>query len=80
MIVSSMLTVVYLLPLAFRALFPPMGDPGPREFVRPGGTPGLVLIAIVLTSIACVALFALADPLARYLEPIRTTSFVEVAP
>lgn len=80
MIVSSLLSLIYLLPIAFRALFPPIGDTAPREFVRPGGTPALALTAIVLTSVACVALFLLADPLANYLAPIRTISFVEGAP
>ncbi len=80
MIVSSLLTVVYLMPAALRALFPATGDPGPREFVRPGGAPRLALIAIGITAAACLALFFLADPIANYLEPIRRISFVEGAP
>ncbi len=80
MIVSSLLTGVYLLPVALRALFPAIGDPAPREFVRPGGTPGLALVAIGVTAGACIVLFVLADPIAKFLEPIRTISFVEAAP
>ena len=80
MIASSLLSVVYLLPVAFRALFPPQGDPASRDFVRPGGTPGVALAAIVITSAACVVLFLFADPIAQYLDPIRTVSLVEGAP
>jgi multicomponent Na+:H+ antiporter subunit D len=80
MVVSSLLSVVYLMPVAFRALFPSQGDPAPRDFVRPGGTPSVALAAIVITAAACLVLFVFADPLAKFLEPIRTASFVEAAP
>ena len=80
MIASSLLSVVYLLPVAFRALFPPQGDPASRDFERPGGTPGVAVAAIVITSAACVVLFLFADPIAQYLDPIRTVSLVEGAP
>ncbi len=80
MIVSSLLTVVYLMPVAFRALFPAQADPAPRDFVRPGGTPGVALAAIMITAGACLVLFLFADPIANFLEPIRTVSFVEGAP
>lgn len=79
MIVSTLLGVCYLLPLAFRALFPPMAAPV-RDFVRPGGTPGVAVAAVVITAGACLALFVLADAMAAYLEPLRTESFVEGAP
>jgi multicomponent Na+:H+ antiporter subunit D len=80
MIVSSLLSLCYLLPLAFRGLFPPVGRPAPRDFVRPGGAPGVAVAAIVITAAACVVLFVLADPAAGYLEPLRKESFVEGAP
>ena len=79
MIVSTLLTLCYLLPIAFRGLFPPIAVPI-RDFVRPGGTPGVAVAAIVITAGACLALFVLADALATYLEPLRTESFVEGAP
>ena len=80
MIASSLLTVVYLMPVAFRALFPAQGDPGPRDFVRPGGTPRAALAAIMITAGACLVLFFFADPIANFLEPMRTVSFVEAPP
>lgn len=80
MIVSSLLSVAYLMPVAFRALFPAQGDPAPRDFVRPGGTPPSVLMALGVTAIACIVLFVAADAIAAYLAPIRTFTFMEVAP
>jgi multicomponent Na+:H+ antiporter subunit D len=78
MIVSSLLTVAYLLPVAFRALFAP---PGVRaaDFIRPGGTPAPVIAAAGVTALACIALFVLADPIATYLEPIGTITLMEGA-
>lgn len=80
MIVSSLLSLCYLLPVSFRALFPPVGDLAVRDFVRPGGSPGLALAAIMMTAAACLVLFFLADPVANFLAPLRTSSLVEVAP
>lgn len=80
MVVSSLFSMVYLLPVALRALFPATDDAPPRDFVRPGGTPGVALAAVCITAAACVALFFLADPIARFLEPVHTVGFVEVAP
>ena len=79
MIASSLLSICYLLPIAFRGLFPPMVAPV-RDFVRPGGAPGVAVAAIVISAAACLVLFVLADPIAAYLEPLRTESFVEGAP
>jgi len=80
MIASSLLSLCYLMPLAFRGLFPPIGAAAPRDFVRPGGTPGVAVAAIFITAAACAALFVFADAVASYLEPLRTESFVEGAP
>ena len=80
MVVSSLLTMVYLLPVAFQALFAANDEPPPRDFLRPGGTPGAVLAAICVTTAACIILFFAADPIARFLEPIHTGSFAELAP
>lgn len=79
MIISSLLGICYLLPIAFRGLFPPMAAPV-RDFVRPGGAPGISVAAIVISAAACFVLFVLADAVAAYLEPLRTESFVEGAP
>ena len=79
-IVSSLLSLAYLTPVALRALFPPQGSAAPREFVRPGGAPAVTLVAIGATTIGCIALFFLADWVASYLAPIRTVTFMEAAP
>jgi multicomponent Na+:H+ antiporter subunit D len=78
MIVSSLLSVAYLLPVAFRALFAPPAVKGP-DFIRPGGTPAPVLVATGVTALACIALFVFADPIARFLDPIGTITLMEGA-
>ena len=80
LIASSLLSLVYLVPIAFRALFPPMGETPSRDFVRPGGTPVTALVALCLTAAGCVVLFFLADWLAKYLAPISAVTFMEGAP
>lgn len=80
LIASSLMSIVYLATVSFRALFPPMGDVPPRDFVRPGGTPGTALVALCFTAAASIALFFLADPIANYLAPIATMTFMEPAP
>ena len=79
MIVSSLLTIAYLLPVAFGALFPPAGVKGP-DFVRPGGAPGPALAAAGITAIACVALFVGVEFIADYLEPLGAVPLLEIAP
>ena len=54
MIVSSLLSVAYLLPVAFNGLFSPAGVKGP-EFTRPGGVPGAALTAVGVTALAAPA-------------------------
>jgi multicomponent Na+:H+ antiporter subunit D len=71
MIVSSLLGLIYLAPIGLRALLPPAGDAGPREFIRPGGAAGPMVAALVITAGACLALFFLADFLAGYLAPLK---------
>jgi multicomponent Na+:H+ antiporter subunit D len=71
MLASSLLGAFYLTPVALRALLPPVGDVAPREFVRPGGTPPSVVVALMITAGASIALFFFADDLANYLAPIR---------
>jgi multicomponent Na+:H+ antiporter subunit D len=70
MIVSSLLGLLYLAPVALRALLPPVGDGSPRAFIRPGGAPGPAVAAVVATSIGCVVLFLFADAVTAYLAPI----------
>lgn len=70
MIVSSLLGLIYLVPVAIRALLQPAGDGSPRGFIRPGGAPGPAGAALMATAAGCVALFFLADAVASYLAPI----------
>lgn len=79
MIVSSLLSVAYLLPVAFRALYAPVDVTGPGV-ARQGGTPGPAVAAASITAIACLALFAGADFIADYLEPLGNVTLMEVAP
>ena len=79
MIVSSLLSVAYFLPVAFNALFAPAGVKGP-EFTRPGGAPGTVLTAAGVTAIGCLGLFIAAEFIANYLEPLGAFTLIEVAP
>ncbi|HOZ28666.1 MAG TPA: proton-conducting transporter membrane subunit, partial [Hyphomonadaceae bacterium] len=70
MIVSSLLGLIYLAPVALRALLQPVGDGSPRAFIRPGGAPGPVVAAVMVTAAACVVLFVLADAVVAYLAPM----------
>jgi multicomponent Na+:H+ antiporter subunit D len=70
MIVSSLLGLLYLAPVAIRALLPPDSDAPPRDFVHPGGAPGLTIAPLVVTAIACLALFFFANEITSFLSPI----------
>ncbi|MEQ1609130.1 MAG: proton-conducting transporter membrane subunit [Hyphomonadaceae bacterium] len=69
-IVSSLLGLLYLAPVAIRALLPPAGDGSSGGFIRPYGAPGPVVAALAITAAGCVALFLFADAVAAYLAPI----------
>ncbi|HEV7691588.1 MAG TPA: proton-conducting transporter membrane subunit, partial [Hyphomonadaceae bacterium] len=70
MILSSILSLFYLAPVAVRGLLPPDEDGKPADFIRPGGAPTLAIVPAVITAIACIVLFFSADAIARYLAPI----------
>jgi len=70
MIVSSLLGLIYLAPVALMALLQPVGDGSPRAFIRPDGAPGPVVAAVMVTAAACVVLFVLADAVVAYLAPM----------
>jgi len=70
LIVSSLLSMLYLAPIAIRGLLPPVNDAPPAEFTRPGGAPGLTVAAVIITSAACIALFFFADEVTAFLIPI----------
>jgi multicomponent Na+:H+ antiporter subunit D len=70
MIVSSLLGLFYLTPVAIRGLLPPDSDGQPMHFIRPGGAPGIAVLSLAITAIACVILFFLADEIVEFLKPI----------
>ena len=69
MILSSLLAVVYLLPIAVLGLTPPSGS-APPAFTLPGGAPRLSLAPLAITAAGCVLLFFLADPVLAFLKPV----------
>jgi multicomponent Na+:H+ antiporter subunit D len=70
MIVSSLLSLFYLAPVAIRGLLPPDSDGQPVHFIRPGGTPGLAVLSIIITAAACFILFFFADEIVAFLKPL----------
>jgi multicomponent Na+:H+ antiporter subunit D len=70
MIVSSLLGLFYLAPVAIRGLLPPDSDGQPIHFIRPGGAPGVVVLSIMITATACFVLFFAADEIAEFLKPV----------
>ncbi|BDX05255.1 proton-conducting transporter membrane subunit [Planctobacterium marinum] len=68
LMVSSLLSIGYLLPVTLRAFFP--GPEGPAEPVHANGrfdlAPTASLIAIVITTFACLALFFYADAIYQF--------------
>jgi multicomponent Na+:H+ antiporter subunit D len=70
MVVSSLLSLLYLAPVAVRALLPPAADAPPAEFIRPGGAPGAAIAPIMLMAAACIVLFFVADRVTAFLAPI----------
>ncbi len=71
MMISVLLSVMYLLPIPLRAFF---RDPPSSEASRPGKEAPLpCLIALVLTSLGCVLLFVWPQPLYELLCTLMTT-------
>ncbi len=70
MIVSSLLGLLYLVPVAVRGLLPAQGEVASRGFIRPGGAPGPAVAALIVTAAMCLVLFVLADEIVQYLAPI----------
>lgn len=70
MITSSLLTLFYLIPVAIRALMPPDNAAPAAEFIRPGGAPRPAVAALIVTALACIALFFLADEITSFLSPV----------
>ena len=69
LMISSLLNIAYLLPIPLRAFFsaPPAGDDAPGG-VREA--PLFSLVAIVITTLGCLALFFYPEPLYRLASQI----------
>ncbi|HEX5008672.1 MAG TPA: proton-conducting transporter membrane subunit [Hyphomonadaceae bacterium] len=70
MVLSSVLGLFYLAPVAIRGLLPPDSDGQPIHFIRPGGAPGIVVLSLAITAATCFALFFFADAIADFLKPV----------
>ena len=68
LVISSLLNVAYLLPIPIRAFFGPPASAGAVPKIREGPWP--CMIAIAITSFACVFLFLYPQPLYRLLSPM----------
>ncbi len=66
---SSLLNIIYLLPIPILALMPPPGTPEPKPFKRAGGAPFLTVAAPVFTASLCVVIFFFAGDIANFLAP-----------
>ncbi|MBI1360997.1 MAG: monovalent cation/H+ antiporter subunit D family protein [Alphaproteobacteria bacterium] len=69
MIASSILSTMYLMPIAVYGLLPPTGTQ-PAAFTLPGGAPRLSLTPIAITATLCLVLFFLAGPIVAFLGPL----------
>jgi multicomponent Na+:H+ antiporter subunit D len=68
LLLSSLLNIVYLLPIPIRGLFGTPGDPADLDGVHEA--PKTCLLAMAVTSSGCIALFFLPEPLYELLAPI----------
>jgi multicomponent Na+:H+ antiporter subunit D len=69
LIISSLLNIAYLLPIAVLGLMPPAGTAEPAPFKRPGGAPFLAVAAPVFTAIGTLVLFFFMGEVYDFLLP-----------
>jgi len=69
LIISSLLNIAYLLPIAILALMPPRGTLEPAPYKRPEGAPMFTVAAPVFTAFGTVVLFFLMGELYDFLLP-----------
>ena len=72
LIIGSLLSLAYLMPIVIRGFFaaPPEGEPDDKAKVKIQEAPLWCLIPLCVTAAGCVALFFLPNALFRLLEPI----------
>lgn len=74
LMLSSLLSIAYLLPIPLRAFFPPRGCGVENSDVRPSGVqeaPLPSLLAIGITAVGCVGLFLYPDPFLELAKGIQ---------
>ncbi len=69
-IVSSLLSIAYLLPIAFLGFYPSKGTPEPAPYKRAEGAPVFTVAAPVITAFGTLVLFFLMGTLAEFLAPV----------
>lgn len=67
LMISSILNIIYLLPIPFRAFYAKPAEGGPLRLQE---APAFCLAPIIITTLGCVILFFLMSSLVSYLEPI----------
>jgi multicomponent Na+:H+ antiporter subunit D len=70
LMISSLLNIAYLVPIAVRAFLPPPGGPAPDPSWQIQEAPLLCVVPLCLTALGGVLLFFYADRLYAFLEPI----------
>ncbi len=70
LIASSILNVIYLIPISILALMPPKGSGPPAEFKRAGGTPPLAVLPPAMTAFGCLVLFFGVNTIYDFLLPV----------
>ncbi len=67
---SSILNVIYLIPISVLALMPPRGAPEPAPYKREGGTPTLAVLPPAITAFGCLVLFFGVNIVFDFLAPV----------
>lgn len=73
LMISSLLNIVYVLPVALKGFYgkPPEGEEAPAKMSE---APFFCLLPITLTALGCIVLFFMFADLAAFLEPITETA------
>jgi multicomponent Na+:H+ antiporter subunit D len=70
MIASSILTAIYLLPIAVNGLLPPTDRPSFAGTVKRGASYRMMVTALCITAAGAMGLFLFADAIASFLAPV----------
>lgn len=70
LLISSLLNIAYLLPIAITALMPPKTEETTSPFKTDKGTPAFAVLPLALTAFGTLTLFFFVEPVAQFLSPI----------